>query len=58
MESERRRKKLSRYIKNNDTAKLKSYIKKYDIDVENCRLEHGNTLLHCACRCGSDLIVR
>ena len=56
--SERRWKKLLRYVEENaDYKKIRSYIKKHDLEVV-ARLENVGSLLHVACRCGHELLIR
>lgn len=49
--------KCLKYIERNDLPRLKSYLKKHHLDVNNLRLDGDNTLLHAACKHGCDAIV-
>ena len=50
--------KCLKYIKRNDLPRLKSYLKKYTLNINEVKLCGDNTLLHAACELGSDGIVR
>jgi ribosomal protein S17 len=50
--------KVEKYVKHNDINKFKSYIKRHHVTIKDLRLKRGNTLLHIACKYGSDVIIR
>lgn len=52
------RRKLQKYIRENDISKFKHRLRKYDIDVNEEKFKHNNSMLHIACENGSDVIVR
>ena len=52
------KKKLFKYIEENNKSKFKSYIRKYDIDVKSATFGNAETLMHQACFKGADSIVR
>ena len=52
------KKKVLKYIKHDDRSKFKHFIRKHSVDIDSTNLGDGDKVIHKACYCGAESIIR